>query len=332
MKRTQTSSRPGSSEGRSHDVRKHYKKPNLETKAITEAIVQGLQRTLTPLFEMREKIITRQDSVASLENAQNMNGLADNTANKNKQQNITGNAMTCIEKPKQPIFRDKGDNPVKFIQQLKSYIRKIHSQEDEIEIAMECLSSSVKAVMNIFRHKWACFGDFEKEFLNIYWNLVIQDKVREEIMNGEWVKQTEDTKLTYFSRKLELARELTNAIPEPHLINIIMRQFPEIVQTQWIAVENPTLEKAALLLKGLDGYVIGDNERKQVTSDNNKRNRTDYKDVYNSNRMQQKYKEKRELRNGRSNEIKRTAQGRTHHVSVSTENEQRATRERISEN
>lgn len=239
---------------------KHYIKPNKGTKGISEAIMMGIKESIIPLINNKvQEAVNSRRSLSSERNAQMETNSSESTGSGLEK---NPGVITCMEKPKPPKFYGtEEENPVKFIRDLKSHMRKLHVHEDRIEIAMECVSVSVRSVLNIFKANWRDFKDFEREFLDIYWNLVRQDKVREKIIKGVWRKDKGKTKLEYFANKLDLARELTHKIPESHLINIIMRQLPEMIQAQWIAMENPTLGKAAALLKGHDGYVVHDHDR-----------------------------------------------------------------------
>lgn len=71
-----------------------------------------------------------------------------------------------------PTYNDDDEkNPVKFIEELESYFRKVCVPEDaQLAGALEALEGPAQDWVTIYRVSWRSYGDFKRDFLRSFWS------------------------------------------------------------------------------------------------------------------------------------------------------------------
>lgn len=167
--------------------------------------------------------------------------------------------------PPPAIPRFKGDgskHPVKFIEELETYIRKLEiPYNKQLDTVYDALSGNAEDWSTIYKLSWMNFGDFKEDFLDSYWSDIEQNKVRHQISSHKWITNNRYSMENHFAKYVGLARLLTKPIPEDVLLSEIMRHFPKHIQSLWMLKENRTIAKAAQFLRHQDNISAAGSSR-----------------------------------------------------------------------
>lgn len=161
--------------------------------------------------------------------------------------------MCNVQNMEKPKFSNKGNiHPVTFIEDLKSYLKRLPREGKEIDLIVECLIGEVRDWARIYKSRWATFEDFREDFLKIYWGETEQSILRRNIVHSIWDKQKHPTMLGHFLQLTGQSQMLTFQIPETQLVTDVIRHYPRNVQSLWSLSKITTIIETAEFLRGLD--------------------------------------------------------------------------------
>lgn len=143
-------------------------------------------------------------------------------------------------------------HPVTFLEDLTSYLKKIPSKGNEIDIIQECLTDQARNWARIYKDRWLTYDDFKRDFLDTFWSEVEQNKVRRNIASNKWNRKENPTMLGHFLSLAGQVSLLKLTIPERQLVADIMRHYPRQVQQLWVLSKNETIIAATEFLRQLD--------------------------------------------------------------------------------
>lgn len=152
-----------------------------------------------------------------------------------------------------PSFRNDGKmHPMTFLEDISSFLKKIPSNGNEIDIIVDCLKGEARSWARIYRERWITVKDFEGDFLRTYWGVTEQNVLRRNIVQNKWSPEKHPTMLGHFLSLTGEARMLTYKIPECQLVSDIMRHFPSQVQFAWSVSNTDTIQHATEFLRKID--------------------------------------------------------------------------------
>ena len=230
--------------------------PNL--KDLYDLIQKSTQTLELKLVNLEKRIqnVEKQDKESSPE--LNGNSLASETTFGGETSSIPSMQYNIInmatEKPK---FNKGKIHPVTFLEDLISYMRKIPSKNNEVDIAYECLQGEARDWARVYYLNWKNLEDFKKDFLNTFWGEFEQSKIRRQIVYGKWNVNTHRTMLSHFLSLTSRAHMLTTTIPENQLVADMIRHYPKNVQILW---KGKTILQMTEFLKNIDDINQNDEE------------------------------------------------------------------------
>lgn len=155
-----------------------------------------------------------------------------------------------IEKPK---FGDKSDmQPMTFLEDLESYLRKTSKDGNELDIITECLVGNARDWARIYKERWTGFEDFKSDFLATFWGDKDQSELRRSIVQGTWNRNKSQSMLSHFLQITGKAQMLSFKIPEKQLIADVIRHYPRSIQQSWVTAKLETIIGTAEFLKSMD--------------------------------------------------------------------------------
>lgn len=149
---------------------------------------------------------------------------------------------------------NKTVGPSRYLEELEVYFRKRNiSDEGKLEIALEGLQGYAKNWAIIYRDGWTNYNDFKRDFLKNFWSSQDQGRIRQIINTSKWSNRF--TMTEHFAHFVSLARLLTNPIPEPTLVEDLIRHYPTHIQALWSLKSDHSLPAAAAFLKQQEDIV-----------------------------------------------------------------------------
>lgn len=162
-----------------------------------------------------------------------------------------------IEKPK---FGENTEiQPVTFLEDLETYLRKASREGKELELIQECLVGDARDWARIYKSRWTTVEDFKTDFLSTFWGDKEQNELRRNIAQGIWDRTQTPMMLNHFLRLIGKSQMLTYKIPEKQLIADIIRHYPKYIQQGWFTSKIGTIIETAEFLRNMDD--IGKQER-----------------------------------------------------------------------
>lgn len=207
--------------------------------AINESIKQSLN-------VISEKLIQSVSNVQS--------GTMSGTSNTVTQAPLISRVvLTQPETP--PSFDGVRSNPIRFIQELEKYFKKVNIPEtQQLEVALDCLVGSARNWATIYRRVWQSFGDFRSDFVHMYWSEQEQQKLRHRILTETWTND-KFTMTDHFAYFVNMAGQLTTPFPEKELVSHLIRHYPVHIQSLWLLSRKTTLTDVAEFLRQQENIV-----------------------------------------------------------------------------
>lgn len=161
--------------------------------------------------------------------------------------------LTQPETP--PSFGGLRSNPIRFLQELETYFKKVNLQEiQQLEVAMDCLTGSARNWATIYRRVWRTFEHFRSDFVRTYWSEQEQQKLRHRIFTETWTND-KYTMMDHFAYFVNMAEQLTNPFPETELVSHLIRHYPVHIQSLWLLSRKTTLAGVAEFLRQQENIV-----------------------------------------------------------------------------
>jgi sulfite reductase alpha subunit-like flavoprotein len=158
--------------------------------------------------------------------------------------------------PKQPVFRGQTSDvhPIDFMCELEEFITAFAAtSEQQINLAISCLQGEARTLVRAFRYKINTFADFNELFLEHFWGIERQRKVRLKLENGAYeAKKGVSHMADYFLRWLAMIQTLRVVPSTPVFLAEISRHYPVAVQSSLRLLGDGTVETALLVLKQED--------------------------------------------------------------------------------
>lgn len=160
-----------------------------------------------------------------------------------------------------PIFRgtDKIKHPMKFLEELEAYIKKLEIQPDQqMDIVHEALTDDAKDWSSLHKVSWHSFMDFRRDFINTYWSEQAQNKLRHNLATHRWNPSQRRSMEAHLAHNVALAQMMTDPLPEKTLIQQLMKHFPAQVQSLWALKkeDEKTLVNAAEFLRTQENIMV----------------------------------------------------------------------------
>lgn len=151
-----------------------------------------------------------------------------------------------------PKFGESSIHPVDFIEDLETYLKKLGTSGNELDLIRECLTGSVKDWSRIYKGRWTGLADFKVDFLKAYWGENEQNELRRKIVHGVWNRAETPTMVEHFLKLTGRAQMLSYKIPEKQLIGDIIRHYPKFIQQVFVTNKIETIIEAAEFLRSMD--------------------------------------------------------------------------------
>lgn len=157
-----------------------------------------------------------------------------------------------FQTPDKPFFSNKtGENPIRFLKKLDSYVVKMAKRNKRLEVARECLDEDARRVLEINADDWKSYEDFKRDFLTTFWGDAKQNEVLSRMTHGSWDK-SKGSMLSYFAQIVDDVKMLTEKPLEKTIVREVMQQFPEDIQRLWFQRRENTIREASEFLRSLD--------------------------------------------------------------------------------
>jgi sulfite reductase alpha subunit-like flavoprotein len=211
-------------------------------KELSEHLI-SLTKEVTSLSEFLTAI--KNESATTIE--------IESTTNSSVTENKTTNVPVT---PKQPFFRGQSSDvhPTDFMRELEEFVSFFGATpEQQINLAISCLQGEARTFARAFRYKFNTFGEFKFSFLEQFWGIHRQRKVRHKLENGAYeAKKGNSHMADYFLRWVAMIRTFHVVPSTTTFLNEISRHFPIEVQNSLRAYGDGTIETALLILEEED--------------------------------------------------------------------------------
>lgn len=137
-----------------------------------------------------------------------------------------------------PKFNGKSKNPNQFLSRLKNYYNRENERrlsQDEQSLNLEeildvCLEGTAARWWDLIRTSVHDIEDFEKYFMNKYWNEEIQDGIKTKLDLEKYIPRRGLTRTEYFIDRVILLQNMTPKLTEREIVRRLVRHFDDTIQ------------------------------------------------------------------------------------------------------
>lgn len=181
-----------------------------------------------------------------------------------------------IQTKELPKFDGKNRNPNEFLYKLKNYFTKENERRTmrneellQLEDILEgCLVGASAKWWSMIRPSVQNIDDFERVFLNKYWNEEIQDGIKRKLDLERYLPRKGLTRAEYFIERVVLLQNMTPKCTEREIVRRLVRHFNDTIQ-QACKVQNiNTIQQMEELLNKEDTEETNESIRNESERNN----------------------------------------------------------------
>ena len=165
-------------------------------------------------------------------------------------------------------FKIYRGNPIEFLERVDEWFNRIKVTRWNVikSYLHECFKSINDNWWSAVRNELSDYEEFKRTFKSKYWSDSVQNMIRDNITNGRFNVNQEQSPTTYFLGKVCLARHLEPRIPEECLVNKLSYHFEEEIVRARRSGQVKTIETMETLLASYEtvSYTHLDVYKRQV--------------------------------------------------------------------
>ncbi|KAK2578986.1 hypothetical protein KPH14_012807 [Odynerus spinipes] len=159
-----------------------------------------------------------------------------------------------IVKPQLPSFEGKSsDKPPKFIRELKRFVDAARVPDNELKfIITQALKGVASEWWDLVADHIDTWSQFTTAFLNRFWSVAIQRKVRENLDTGAYRPETGISRVSYAMKLIGSARDLVPRRTDEEIVLTIARHFSQAVDDCVVGQNIATVDGLLAILERFD--------------------------------------------------------------------------------